>query len=187
MWFLIFVLTLIAIIWWCRRPTSYWIDPKNSEFFEIASDILKKSKWRDHHRLQQTTSPDANIHIHLTPDEDISYPRKFYPSTSKPIKYSTTTFSDPIRIDINASNWQGVPESGLNLQQYRTYVLEHELGHALGYDHTKCDQSTVGSGGRCPVMYQSTTGCGDFKCGFLPSHGNFNPKSAPKIGEKNEQ
>ena len=58
-------------------------------------------------------------------------------------------------IDINSGRWFGGSEaSGLPLDQYRQYVINHEVGHALGcrqHAHQCVD-------GVAPVMMQQTKG-----------------------------
>ena len=57
---------------------------------------------------------------------------------------------------LNADRWMhGAPKSRLPLEQYRQYMVSHEMGHALGYDHVKCPGS-----GPVPVMVQQTLGIG---------------------------
>jgi hypothetical protein len=58
-------------------------------------------------------------------------------------------------IDINAGRWFGGSEaSGLPLDQYREYVINHEVGHALG-----CKQHAHQCvKGVAPVMMQQTKG-----------------------------
>ena len=67
-------------------------------------------------------------------------------------------------IYIDDVNWtNGVVESGLTADEYKSYVIEHEFGHALGYNHLPCELAD----GTCPVLYQSTVGCPDgTKCGY---------------------
>ena len=73
----------------------------------------------------------------------------------------------PVRIDIHASNWFVPPAAFVEnsslessrLVQYQAYVMNHEMGHALGYEHS----SSV-SGGPCAVMYQQTRGTGSGVC-----------------------
>ena len=58
---------------------------------------------------------------------------------------------------VNAMRWtRGAPESKLPLDEYRQYVISHEMGHILGYDHTTCP----GQGYPAPVMMQQTLGIG---------------------------
>lgn len=57
---------------------------------------------------------------------------------------------------LNFDRWmRGAPKSRLPLEQYRQYMVSHEMGHALGYDHAKCPGS-----GPVPVMVQQTLGIG---------------------------
>jgi hypothetical protein len=58
---------------------------------------------------------------------------------------------------INYFRWMnGSKESKLNLSNYRQYVISHEVGHGLGYDHKKCE----GEGKPAPIMMQQTLGIG---------------------------
>lgn len=59
---------------------------------------------------------------------------------------------------LNAGRWMhGAPKSHLPLERYRQYMVSHEMGHALGYEHVKCPGS-----GPVPIMVQQTLGIG--KC-----------------------
>lgn len=58
-----------------------------------------------------------------------------------------------------AERWfHGAPKSGLALQDYRQYMVSHEMGHILGKEHDKCP----GKGQPAPIMLQQTLGIG--KC-----------------------
>lgn len=60
-------------------------------------------------------------------------------------------------IYLNIDNWRnGSSKSFLNLDDYRTYVINHEVGHILGKKHTKCPSSRS----KAPVMMQQTLGIG---------------------------
>jgi hypothetical protein len=57
---------------------------------------------------------------------------------------------------LNADRWiHGAPKSKLPLEQYRQYMVSHEMGHSLGYEHAKCPGH-----GPVPVMVQQTLGIG---------------------------
>jgi hypothetical protein len=62
------------------------------------------------------------------------------------------------QIWLNYGRWmQGSKASRLPLERYRQYMVTHEMGHSLGYDHAHCPGS-----GPAPVMVQQTLGIG--KC-----------------------
>lgn len=57
------------------------------------------------------------------------------------------------RAVINARRWQlAVPWFNGDLEGYREYVLNHEVGHGLGHGHATCP----GKGKRSPVMAQQS-------------------------------
>jgi len=56
---------------------------------------------------------------------------------------------------INEHRWRhGTKRSGQDLNGYRQYVISHEIGHILGFDHVKCP----GKGQPAPIMLQQTLG-----------------------------
>lgn len=60
---------------------------------------------------------------------------------------------------LNADRWfHGSKASKLNLEDYRQYMVSHEIGHILGFDHASCP--CVGC--KAPIMMQQTLGIG--KC-----------------------
>jgi len=59
---------------------------------------------------------------------------------------------------LNSERWmRGAPASKLPLEQYRQYMVSHEMGHSLGYEHVKNPGY-----GPAPIMLQQTLGIG--KC-----------------------
>lgn len=60
---------------------------------------------------------------------------------------------------LNADRWvRGSKKSKLSLDDYRQYMVSHEIGHILGFDHEHCP--CVGC--KAPIMMQQTLGIG--KC-----------------------
>lgn len=54
---------------------------------------------------------------------------------------------------INVDRWRSGADGFVgSLRSYRQYVLNHELGHGLGYGHEQCPRR----GARAPVMQQQT-------------------------------
>jgi hypothetical protein len=59
------------------------------------------------------------------------------------------------RAVINLARWEtAVPDYGGDIATYRLYVVNHEVGHALGNGHQSCP----GPGRSAPVMQQQTLG-----------------------------
>lgn len=132
------------------------------DFVNVVKNIISKSKWNE--KFNITNVPDeesADIVIELASRERMAklFPRSkydLYPDGT-PIYFSTTHYRGPFKknnIYIDEINWKGVKQSGLTPEEYKSYVIQHEFGHALGYDHQTCDEKTK----TCPIMYQQTRG-----------------------------
>lgn len=72
------------------------------------------------------------------------------------LKVETSCFnSAEHRAFINASRWvRGSVTYGADTADYRHYVINHEVGHALGHGHVKCPKA----GAPAPVMMEQTLG-----------------------------
>jgi predicted Zn-dependent protease len=141
-------------------PKKYYIyDSADSAFKTSVEKIIRENRmWQNFDLRPVEQVSEADFTIALTPRRGLDrYHRdkEYYPS-GKEIRFSFTINGEQIYID--QENWTyGVAESGLSLAEYRKYVILHEVGHALGYDHSSCNRKTA-VGGKCPVMYQMTRG-----------------------------
>ena len=62
------------------------------------------------------------------------------------------------RVLINEARWvRGAMAYGTDLAGYRTYAINHEVGHALGYRHESCPAD----GAPAPVMMQQSWSTAD--------------------------
>lgn len=68
-------------------------------------------------------------------------------------RYTSCRYGDDVVI--NVARWvRGVPDYGAPLERYREYLINHEVGHRLGFGHQRCP----GNGQPAPVMQQQTLG-----------------------------
>jgi Protein of unknown function (DUF3152) len=73
------------------------------------------------------------------------------------LPFETSCYNGDVgRAVINDARWVrgAVAYAGLGLTAYRSYVINHEVGHALGHGHVPCPRS----GAAAPVMMQQTLG-----------------------------
>ena len=122
-----------------------------AEFVRIVKSVLNDVRgWRKYnHRFIFVDNRKANITIRLA---SLRHMKRDYNESFTGL--SVCNMSTRV-IDINAGRWfGGSVQSGLDLEQYRQYVINHEVGHALG-----CKKhAAVCVNGMAPVMMQQTIG-----------------------------
>lgn len=72
------------------------------------------------------------------------------------LPYETSCYNgEQARVVINDARWtRGAVAYAGNLAAYRLYVINHEVGHALGNNHVQCPKN----GASAPIMMQQTLG-----------------------------
>lgn len=175
-WCVILIIILIILYVSLRsREVLYYIEDSNidKDFKRKTRNILETSTWKRWRSYRETNDPAiADIYVELAHRDSLdrfhTEPEYYDEEKTKQIRFSITTHGkgQTPHVYIDHLNWlEGIPASGLTLEEYQTYVINHEFGHGLGYDHQPCGAGT----GRCPVMYQSTRGCpAGRKCGYMP-------------------
>ena len=145
----------------------------SSVFVEIAAPLVEHPRgWKE---LSVVQSPDAaDSIVTLTPNAVIA---TMFPQFKKD-KLSVCDMLTQA-VWINEDRWRrNLPDdSQLPLAAYRAYVLQHELGHALG--HTHADPCTK-KGDAAPIMIQQTLGIGKCSPNPFPTSNELANQNAPK-------
>ncbi|GAA3629974.1 uncharacterized protein DUF3152 [Lentzea atacamensis] len=99
-------------------------------------------------RVEANQNPDFTIILAST--------KTSHTICGKEIPFETSCWDFPTkRVIINVARWvRGAMVYGPDLSGYRTYVINHEVGHALGNNHAACPEN----GAPAPVMMQQTFG-----------------------------
>jgi hypothetical protein len=128
----------------------------NSDFSEfqnvVKSTLADKKGWSRANLSFKSVSKNANFHIILAEGSEIA---KYSSGCSATLSCRVGNY-----ILINDTRWSEGSASynalGLPLSDYRTMVVNHEVGHYLGHSHIK--SCTSGPGSPAPVMLQQSTG-----------------------------
>jgi len=114
---------------------------------------------------------EADVHIHLLNTAQI---RK---KCGKSLEEMSCAIVGGNQIYLNGNNWMlGSEASKLTLNEYRKYVLTHEMCHILGYLHESCTHENE----TASIMHQQTLG------GCKPNGAKleFKDQNPPKIKTK---
>ena len=100
--------------------------------------------------LQRVDSADPSFRISLTSQMTVRSPELC--GWDVPLEASCVN-KQAGRVLINDARWsRGAVAYGTDIDSYRSYAVNHEVGHALGISHQPCPQN----GGPAPVMMQQS-------------------------------
>lgn len=103
--------------------------------------------------LQRTDDPQsASIRIVLAPPAEVD--RQCADAGLDTVGYYSCW--DGWHTMLNSDRWFGATPDFTDLGVYRTYLINHEFGHGLGYNHEFCNVA----GTPAPVMMQQSMGIG---------------------------
>lgn len=120
------------------------------DFVAAVEEILGDPRsWRDEEgrSMQRVDGDDADIRVLLAAPDTVD--RMCAPLNTD----GYVSCANGNRAIINQNRWvAGVPHFDDDLETYRVYLINHEVGHTLGQGHVDCP----GEGERAPVMQQQT-------------------------------
>lgn len=114
-------------------------------FGNIVDNILKdKRTWKRYKFIRTYNKKESNFKIILTK------PASIYSICKMKGLSCTNMITKDIFINLN--RWKnGSKKSQMNITNYRQYLINHEVFHALGGGHNVCKENQV-----CPVTEQQT-------------------------------
>ena len=119
----------------------------------VDATLADPASWTGQGRwsLQRVSSDDADLVIRLATSATVG--EVCAAAGLEDAAYSSCRTGQIVMI--NLDRWlQAVPEYQGDVQLYRQYVINHEMGHGLGLGHQTCP----GPGRLAPVMQQQTLG-----------------------------
>jgi hypothetical protein len=127
---------------------------------KVDPDVNYDAKTFEHEVAIYLADPDGWAQYNEFVPGDGKLIRLCNPKTIKQVGCGDPTLScatlGGTEIWLNSERWmKGAAPSKLPLEQYRQYMVSHEMGHSLGYEHAKCPGS-----GPVPIMVQQTKGIG---------------------------
>lgn len=113
---------------------------KISNDFDDLSNFQASKKAFDKAGIKISyVNSDYDAIIHMANRSEMM---RLYPSVAKSGLSVTDRGVKPYKIFLSEENWNQIPKhlgsEYMNLKDYRTALISHEVAHALGYDHVHC-------------------------------------------------
>lgn len=119
--------------------------------YAIGTYLNDPQGWSKHGYFFEPVSSKEKVTIHL------SMPSKIRSVCGLPDNLSCAELGGRFMY-LNADRWfHGAEPSKLSLENYRQYMVSHEIGHILGHEHEKCTCKNCPA----PIMMQQTKGIGE--------------------------
>lgn len=126
------------------------VDERQFDFYVMAY-LNSPDGWSQHGYFFEPAVHNPHVFIQLSSSETID-------KTCGLSGDLSCAFLNGKNMYLNAHRWfHGARESKLSLEDYRQYMISHEMGHILGKEHVKCP----GKGRPAPIMLQQTLGIGE--------------------------
>ena len=130
----------------------YHVPPAQIEFY-VVTYLNDPDGWSKKGYFFEPVSSNPDVTIHLSSQSTINTECGLEGRLSCAEMGGKTVW-------LNADRWyNGASKSKLTLENYRQYMVSHEIGHTLGYDHTQCPCKNCPA----PIMMQQTKGIGKCK------------------------
>ena len=135
-------------------------DDDDDDFVTAAHNIIKHPRgWESLGytfvlRGSSPPPPPPRIRIMLTPQSVLD--ARFPDFRHQRLSLCNMTTRDIFINEGRWHRWYDDDKSTMALRDYRFYVINHELGHALGFGHARCPRA----GMPAPIMLQQTLGLG---------------------------
>ncbi len=132
----------------------------------VAATLSNPKSWIKDEKVgfRRVDDPNADFHIALTSQMTVRDTCGY----DIPVESSCYN-ADLKRVVLNESRWvRGAVAYQGDIGSYRQYMVNHEVGHAIGYaQHQPCESSN----GLAPVMMQQTFGTANNELSQLDTHG----------------
>ena len=141
----------------CRFFDDNQQNEVNKKIKEVLNDERGWNKYNHKFIEVYDSTPSNNnkvLDIYFLPDKELTE------ELGPDIKGLSAYMPFKHCIYFNINNWNGESACTLDLDKYKTYVINHEVGHAIGLDHPTDDtkNNLCCNNGKGSVMMQMTRG-----------------------------